>query len=154
MRNLFVAFLAVVAIGCTTPEQHRYGDLSPSGVTNGNVGFVGGLTDAGGVATPQVATVDPQGNLHVSITNFPNPFANGQCNLDGGGGNQCTLFLPALVPSSTVVASLANPITGQYGCSAVTEAPGGDSGVVVIQCGGAAATLGADGGQANWVRLN
>lgn len=74
-------------------------------------------------------------------------------NLDAGTPNLATLFLPQLSSTTVVVCSLANPANGQYGCSTVTEAPGGDAGVVLVQCGGAA-TLAADGGQANCIRLN
>ena len=91
--------------------------------------------------------VDAGVNLVVSA------LQGGVATLDGGNGNQGVLFLPQLSPTTVVVTSLENPGNGQYGCSAVVEAPGGDAGVVLLQCGGTA-TLGADGGAASWTRLN
>jgi hypothetical protein len=95
----------------------------------------------------------------------------GVCNLDGGNGNQCVLMggplngqvdagaqLPGLTSTTVVMAALLNPATPLCACNAITEAPGGDAGVVVIECGtvttGVCATLGFDGGQVTYMRMN
>ena len=98
-------------------------------------------------------------------------------NLDGGNGDQAVLtgqaanpadggaILPGLTASTVVLCSVANPLptgTSAYGavaagygglaCSAVTQAPGGDGGVVLVTCG--IPWLGTDGGQVSCIRVN
>lgn len=85
---------------------------------------------------------------------------SGTCTL---AANTCTLLgsqgaladggavLPNLTATTVVLASPV--ITGGdagFGCSALTEAPGGDGGVVVITCGGTSTAAVT----AQWIRLN
>lgn len=98
-------------------------------------------------------------------------------NLDGGNGDQAVLtgqaanpadggaYLPGLTATTQLICQLQNPVVAGTaaafaiasgyagtGCTAVTQAPGGDGGVVLVSCG--IPWLGTDGGQVSCIRVN